>query len=229
MPAAQTIEALPLQQGQILDQPTFHRRYLEAPPNLRAELIGGVVYIMPSPVSLDHGSRLCQVDRWLWVFQESSVAVRISADTTTILGPRSEPQPDLQLRILQEYGGSSGRTEDGYAAGPPELLAEIAVSTASIDLNQKKRDYEQAGVQEYIVVLPSEVRWFQRVEGQYQPLLPGEDGIFRSIIFPGLWLDPAALLAGDMKRLRQVARQGIRSPEHRAWTREIKTRKTTAH
>jgi len=45
----------------------------------------------------------------------------------------------------------------------------------------------------------------------------GADGVLRSEKFPGLWLDPAALLARDSKRLLDVLRLGIASPQHAAW------------
>jgi hypothetical protein len=44
----------PLEQGDHLDQKTFHARYEAMPEGTRAELIGGVVY-MPSPLKLPHG------------------------------------------------------------------------------------------------------------------------------------------------------------------------------
>src|SRR6202035_5074153 len=44
----------PLVNGDHLDQKTFHERY-EAMPEVRAELIGGIVYIMSSPQRNRHG------------------------------------------------------------------------------------------------------------------------------------------------------------------------------
>ena len=44
----------PLVEGQRLDQAEFHRRYEAMPPETRAELIDGVVF-MPSPVGPEHG------------------------------------------------------------------------------------------------------------------------------------------------------------------------------
>ena len=44
-----------------------------------------------------------------------------------------------------------------------------------------------------VVLRPAQVIWFVRRDGAYQQMAPGEDGILRSEVFPGLWLDSAAL------------------------------------
>src|SRR5690349_20544412 len=54
----------PLKAGQRLDRATFHERYEAMPPETRAELIGGLVY-MPSPLSLGHGRRDTRMTYWL--------------------------------------------------------------------------------------------------------------------------------------------------------------------
>jgi Uma2 family endonuclease len=136
------------------------------------------------------------------------------------------PQPDCDLRILPEYGGQS-RMEGEYSAGAPELLAEVCLSSTSYDLHQKYDLYEQAGVQEYLALLlrEQEVRWHRLVEGKFQVMAPGGDGILRSLVFPGLWLDPAALLAEDKQRMLAVLQQGLQSPEHAAFVAELAKRK----
>jgi hypothetical protein len=107
--------------------------------------------------------------------------------------------------------------------GAPELIAEISWSTESIDLNLKKRDYEKAGVREYVVVAlrMKQVFWFVRRRGKFKELPASADGICRSEIFPGLWLDPAALLHRDTKRVRAVVRQGLASAEHAAFVAKL--------
>ena len=73
-----------------------------------------------------------------------------------------------------------------------------------------------AGVLEYIVVAlePDQVFWFALRDGRFMDLPPGPDGIFRSEVFPGLWLDPSALLANDTRRLRAVLDLGCATAEH---------------
>jgi hypothetical protein len=43
------------------------------------------------------------------------------------------------------------------------------------------------------------------------------DGIYRSRVLPGLWLDAAAIFRGDVKRLQEVLNQGLQTPEHAAF------------
>jgi len=198
-----------LENGDRLDQPTFHERYLAMPANARAELIGGIVYLMTSPVSRTHGRFHATLDWWLSEYARSTPAVEGLDNTTVILGVFTEPQPDLALRRLPDHGGGSEVREDDYVEGSPELVVEVSTSSAAYDLNQKKADYEQAAVQEYIVVLPHEreVRWFSLVNGQYQPINSGDDGVFKSEVFPGLWLDSQALFEGG--DLREALKDGL--------------------
>jgi Uma2 family endonuclease len=153
--------------------------------------------------------------------------VEVLHNATTILSFTSEPQPDLGLRILPEYGGRSGDTEDDYIEGPPELLAEIAYSTQAIDLHQKKTDFQQAGVQEYLVLCIEEqqLHWFN-FKGR-RPISPDVKGMYRSRVFPGLWIDGPALLARKSARVTRVVQQGLRSPEHAAFVKrlQVKARK----
>ncbi|HWB07845.1 MAG TPA: Uma2 family endonuclease [Pirellulales bacterium] len=109
----------------------------------------------------------------------------------------------------------------------PELLAEVCGSTASYDLNQKFRLYQRAGIPEYlaVVVFEQEIRWHVLVEGRYQLLSPDADGLYRSRIFPGLWLDGRALLAGKLRQVLDQLQEGLRSPEHERFVAELAARR----
>jgi Uma2 family endonuclease len=205
-----------LEPGDHLDQPTFHARYQAMPEDTRAELIGGIVY-MPSPLKRPHGRMHVLVIRWLGAYEDATPGVEILDNTTNILGPQSEPQPDACLRILPENGGQT-RDEDDYIVGAPELIVEVASTTESIDLHAKLRDYEQAGVREYIVVVLRQARvaWHILRGGRFEELTPAADGTLRSEVCPGLWLDPGALLRRDLPRVLQVVQQGLQTPEHAA-------------
>jgi Uma2 family endonuclease len=204
----------PLENGDHLDQPTFHARYEAMPEGVRAELIGGIVF-MASPVRRRHmrGSGLAYA--WLLAYEDETPGTEALNNGTIILDLESEPEPDAILRVLPEYGGRT-QDEDDYVAGAPELVIEVASSSEAIDLNRKKADYERAGIDEYIVALlrGQEVRWFVLEEGTYRLLAPDTNGILRSRRFPGLWLEPQALLGGDRKRMLEVLREGLASPEH---------------
>ncbi len=212
----------PLVAGQRLSQPTFHKRYEAMPPETRAELVGRVVY-MPSPLSLDHGEEDNDVSGWLFLYKLSTPGVSGANNATVKLDRKGEPQPDCQLRIPKELGGQSYVDDEGYVAGAPELVVEIARSSRYFDLHAKKADYERAGVLEYVVVEldPDRIHWFILRGDRFEDLPPGPDGIYRSEVFPGLWLDANALFAEDRRRLIGVLKRGLRTPEHAAFAAKL--------
>ncbi len=223
MPDRMTTSAAPktLVEGQRLDQPTFHSLYEAMPPGSRAELIDGVVY-MPSPASLAHGRAHVPVIVWLEYYAENTPGVEVLVTATTILGWKSEPQPDALLRILPECGGRT-RDEQGYLHGASELVGEVSKATRYVDLGPKRDDYQRAGVLEYVVraVEPDEIYWFGQEQGALVRRPIGDEGFYRSTVFPGLWLDPIALLEGDTRRLRSVVDQGCTTPEHAAFAARL--------
>jgi hypothetical protein len=210
----------PLRDGERLTQEEFHRRYEACPKHVKAELIGGVVH-MASPLGERHGERHVNLSGVMWIYQTATPGIRGVDNATTILGEQSEPQPDLSLRILAEYGGQAKVNPQGYLAGAPELIAEVADSREAIALGAKRADYQQAGVREYLVVCvrEQEIHWFDfRAGGE---LHPTRKGIYRSRIFPGLWVDGPALLAGNAPRLLEVVQQGIASRQHAAFVERL--------
>ncbi len=211
----------PLVEGQRIDQPTFHARYEAMPPGTRAELINGVVY-MPSPVGPEHGIAQVPVIVWLDYYAEQTAGLQVMDNATAILGRKSEPQPDALLRILPEFGGQT-RIERKYLTGPPELVAEVSHTTRYVDLGPKLEDYQRAGVLEYVVsaLEPDQIFWFVREGATLVERPLGEDGLYRSAIFPGLWLDPQALIRGDRRRIREVVNLGCATPEHAAFVARL--------
>ena len=111
----------------------------------------------------------------------------------------------------------------GFVHGAPELVVEVAKATRYVDLGPKLRDYERAGVQEYVVraIDPDEVYWFVQQQGQLALRPLDDDGLYRSSAFPGLWLDPAALMKGDRPRLRNILDQGCARPDHAAFVARL--------
>jgi Uma2 family endonuclease len=217
-----------LVEGQQLDQPTFHALYEAMPPEIRAELIDGVVY-MPSPADDEHGRAQLPVFVWLDYYAEHTPGVEVLAGATTILGWKSEPQPDALLRLLSKKAGRTHQ-EEGYIHGPPELVAEVSKATRYIDLGPKRRDYERAGVLEYVVraLDPDEIYWFAQQQGELVRRPVGEDGLYRYFAFPGLWLDPSALFNGDRRRLRAVVDLGCATPEHAAFVERLAAARETS-
>src|SRR5262249_48711413 len=170
------------------------RRYEAHPEIKKAELIDGVVY-MPTPARFpDHAEPHAQMVTWLGMYAAATPGVRSGDNATVRLDLENEVQPDAQLRLEPELGGKSRVTADHYLQGPPELVLEIAASSASYDLHMKLRAYQRSGVEEYIAVQMYErqIDWFRLREGVYQPLQPDASGLLSSEVFPGLCLNSAA-------------------------------------
>jgi len=208
----------PLEQGDRLTRAEFERRYEAMPHVKKAELIEGVVH-MPSPVRWSHhGSPHAKLAWWLGTYQTATPGVDAGDNASLRLDMDNEPQPDATLLILPAHGGRVRFTADDYVEGAPEWAGEVAASSASIDLSTKLRVYRRNQVQEYFVwrVLDEAIDWFIYRDGQYAQLV-ATDGILRSEAFPGLWLDPAALVKLDLPRVLAVLQDGLRSPEHAAF------------
>jgi Uma2 family endonuclease len=215
----------PLQAGDHLTRAEFERRYAAMPHVKKAELIEGVVYV-PSPVNNDaHGEPHSRVSCWIVTYVAFTPGVNAGADSTVRLDRSNEPQPDVHLRIVEK---GQTRNVEGWIEGPPELIVEVSATSASYDLHSKLAAYRRNGVCEYIVwrTLDGAVDWFVLSDDEYKPLPPDPGGVLRSRVFPGLWLDPAALLRDDMARVLAVAEQGIASPEHAAFVAEMATRRS---
>jgi hypothetical protein len=209
----------PLVNGDRMTQAEFHRRYEAYPEDEKFELVGGTVY-MASPVCLLHGTYQPKLSLVLGLFEAATPGVELGDNATVILGEESEPQPDLILRLRSECGGQS-RLQGKYLQGAPEMVAEVAYSSRSLDMNQKRQDYERVGVQEYLVLCIEEqqLHWFHFPSGGV--IRPNRQGISRSLVFPGLWVHLQALLDQDGPRLIQVAQQGIASRPHAAFLRRL--------
>lgn len=204
-----------LEPGDHLDQRTFHERYEAATEHVSAELVGGVVY-MPAALRRDHGRIHSQVNAWLMSYELATEGTCVFDNASVILADDSEPQPDASLLVLPERGGQT-TDRDGYICGPPELVVEVALSSEAYDLHAKRRDYEKYGVGEYLVLVLREQRavWFAREDHSFQEIPADEDGLLRSRLFGGLWIDPAAMFACNTKRVQDILRQGLESDDHR--------------
>ena len=179
---------------------------------------------MPSPVSTKrHGNPHFRLITWLGAYEARTSGVEGGDNSSLVLDLANEPQPDAFLRILPESGGQTGTDKNGYVEGGPELIGEVAATTASYDLHDKLRAYFRHGVQEYVVwrVAQQEIDWFVWDAGGYERLAPNAKRLYQSRVFPGLWLDPAALIAGNMTRVLEVAARGIASKEHTAFVRRL--------
>jgi Uma2 family endonuclease len=189
--------AVSLESGDRLTRAEFHRRYSARPDIKKAELVDGVVYV-PSPVRfLHHGRPHGLVMLWLGTYCLRDPELLLADNTTVLLDDRSEVQPDAF--IWRAEPGGPRLTEDGYVEGAPQLVVEVAASSASYDLHDKLEAYRRNGVREYIVwrVLDDAIDWFRLREGEYVRLEPDVEGVLESEEYPGLRLHIPSMLAGD--------------------------------
>ncbi|MGI8741688.1 MAG: Uma2 family endonuclease [Bryobacteraceae bacterium] len=209
--------------GDHMPREEFLDRWERMPELKNAELIDGVVY-MPSPVSLAHGDSDGFLLGVLIFYAWRTPGCRFTPNTTWLM-LESAPQPDGVLRILPEYGGRTG-VRDKLASGSPELVAEVVVSSRSYDLGPKLALYQRAGVPEYIAALNEEQRIEWRIfeRGSYRMMQPDPDGVSRSRIFPGLWLDSVAYWAENTTRLLSVLEEGLASEEHQRFVEQLRPR-----
>ena len=207
-----------LENGDRLSRSEFERRYERMPRLKKAELIEGTVY-MPSPIRAGrHAEPHSHLGGWLVLYASETPGVRCFDNSTVRLDLENEPQPDLVMIKTPAKGGQSRISDDDYLEGAPELAVEIVGSSQAYDLHQKKGAYRRNGVREYLAWITGENRlvWWELVEEEYQEIAPAEDGLVKSRVFPGLWLDTAALLGGDLKGVLATLRRGLDSAEHRA-------------
>ncbi|MEW6305581.1 MAG: Uma2 family endonuclease [Verrucomicrobiota bacterium] len=207
-PARRKIERL--ENGDSLHAGEFLRRFEAMPQLKKAELVEGIVY-MGSPVSAVHSEADNLVQTWLGFYSSVTPGTKCHTNTTVRLDTDNVFQPDALLRLLPEKGGRTAVGEDGYLTGAPELVVEIAASSASIDLGAKRQVYRRAGVREYLIWQAADNRfdWWCLERDDYQPNPPDASGLITSRVFPGLVMDSAALLALDAAKVLAALQAAI--------------------
>lgn len=213
----------PLVAGDHLSRDEFERRYAAMPESIKAELVEGVVHVA-SPARIDqHGKPHGMVATWLGHYAAATPGVEFGVESTVRLDLDNELQPDAMLRIRP--GGQTATSDDGYIDGAPELVVEVAASSASYDLHEKARAYRRNGVLEYVVwrVLDGEIDWFVLEAGRYERARPDDAGLLHSRTFAGLRLDVDAMLEGDFARVLDVVGAGVRTDEHAQFVRGLAT------
>lgn len=214
----------PLENGDRLSYREFERRYTAMPAHQKAELVEGVVY-MASPLRFTtHAKPHADLIGLLWTYKMATPPTEIGIEPTVRLDSDNELQPDGVLlipggRFSFRDASRSQLSPEGYIQGAPELVVEIAASSAAIDLGDKKRVYRRNGVQEYLVwqIFDQRLDWFYLEEGVYQSLSPNDEGILCSRIFPGLWLNRPQLLQNNLAAVLETLQAGLASPEHQAF------------
>lgn len=219
-------EIPPLENGDHLSAAEFLRRYTAMPDVKKAELIQGIVYLMASPVRIDqHAQPDALIQGWLFTYALQTRGVKHATNATTRMSPEDLPQPDGLLRLLPEHGGQTKVDTKGYLVGAPELVVEVAASSASLDTRQKFTSYLRARVQEYMIwrTRDQAVDWWALEDDEYVRMEPDSEGIIRSRVFPGLWLDVRALTSEDATGVIAGLQQGLASEAHAAFKARLAT------
>lgn len=217
VPATPFLDIPPLENGDRLSREEFERRYAASPHIRKAELIEGVVYVASALRFEQHAEPHSRLMTWLGFYAAMTLGVSAGIEPTVLLDFDNEPQPDGVLLLSPERGGQARINSKGYIEGAPELAVEVAASSAAYDLGDKKNAFRRNGVQEYLVwqVFEDRIDWFCLQEGCYVQLSANDTGIIHSLVFPGLWLDAAAMRSGDMAGVIAVLQEGMASAEYR--------------
>lgn len=213
-----------LYNGDRMTQSEFHQVYEATPQGYKAELIAGVVH-EPSPLGWPHSKSDAQLGQLLGHYAGLTDGLECGHSPSVILGEEDEVQPDIVLRVKPHCGGQTKNSEGDipYVIGPPELVAEVAHSSRAIDLHLKKDRYTLARVPEYIVLClePEKLYWFDL--SLQEELTPTEDGIWRSRIFPGLWIHGGGLLKHDYRLCLDILNRGMDTAEYRRFSSKLKS------
>jgi Uma2 family endonuclease len=215
----------PLEAGDHLSRHEFERRYAAMPDLKKAELIEGIVYMPAALRYRRHGKPHGDLMTWLGMYAALTPGVEAADNPTIRLDLDNEPQPDALLRIDDACGGQSRISEDDYVEGAPELIVEIASSSAAYDLYEKKQVYRRNGVQEYIVwqVADRQISWFRLEAGQYITVDPDDQGMIRSRIFPGLDLQVTALLSDNLAEVLAEVQRGLSTDAHQQFVDRLQS------
>ena len=98
---------------------------------------------------------------------------------------------------------------------PSTLIARIEQSSRTYYLSDPRGVYR---------VEDEAIDWFFLKRGKFQRLPMTKDGLYKSKTFPGFWLDPQALIDGDLEKVIEVVQQGIASPEHKRFVEKLRAR-----
>ena len=122
----------------------------------------------------------------------------------------------------------------GYARrlgirSPLEPYLSTALGTSGVSLLEITRAYAvfpnggRRVVPHFVRrVLDREIDWLILREGRYEELTRDSSGPYKSEVFPGLWLDPAAMVHGELAGVLDTLRQGLATPEHAAFADRLK-------
>jgi Uma2 family endonuclease len=216
----------PLETGDRLSRAEFERRF-DAMPNLKkAELIEGVVYVAPPGRLQLYGEPCADLITGLASYEMKTPGLIAAAHPHIRLDMNNEPQPEAVLLIDPARGGQARISADDILEAAPELVAEVNSGDSRLDPEVKREVYRRNGVREYLVwrTRDRQIDWFVLRRRSYVRLPLDKTGLYRSKVFPGLWLHPAALVRGDIPVVQAALQRGLASREHAAFVAQLNAR-----
>lgn len=217
----------PLRTGDRMSRTEYAAIYEPLPTDFRAQLIEGVVYLS-GPVKYSHGSATSRLTGLVGMYSGWTKGVSGSLHPTIRLDEMNEPEPDAVLLIDADHGGQTFTPPEDFLTGPPEWIGEVVETRDALEFGPKWNAYARNGVREYVVwcLEDQSITWFILRDGRYEARTPDADGVVRSDVFPGLWLDVVAMIEDNFPRLKVVIEQGLASPEHAAFVAALRARST---
>lgn len=218
-----------LESGDRLNRVEFERRYEAMLDCKKAELVEGVVYIAPPRPAIGHAHPCMRITGWLGMYAANTPGVSGGSHVSNRLDDLNETQPDVVLFIDPECGGQIRLSEDDFLVGPPELVVEVSGSPLALLQGPKRRVFQKHGVKEYLIwrVRDQSIEWYILRNGQYELLTPDQNGVFRSEVFPGLWLHGGSLFEGNHTNVSHVLREGLASVKHRQFVEQLAFRQNS--
>ena len=207
--------------GERMSVDEFLRRWEELPDLKKAELVDGIVYV-PSPLSLEHGSLDSLIIWWLAHYAHATPGCKAGNNSTWLmLVAHRNPMPSCGS--CPRTVGSRGR-ERQFGAGAPELAVEVCVTSTEVDFGPKLKLYERAGVREYITIelFGQRIVWRMLENAVYVAQQVPSDGVLRSQVFPGLWLDVAAFWDDDGAKMLAALNAGLSSEDHQRFVERLR-------
>lgn len=170
------------------DNPSYNGRRMTADEYLglpetceQYELVDGVIIESPSTI-WGHQRIAREILLQLTQFLEKNPIGEAVSDVDVRLRENLVLRPDVVFLSSEKAARVAN-----YIAEPPDLIVEIvSPGAAQRDLQDKKHDYEAAGVAEYWVIDPEagEMHFFTLDAGRFVPLRPVGDDL-KSRIVPG--------------------------------------------
>ena len=184
---------------------TYEQFLRTVPEDVHAEWVDGEVVPM-TPVSRDHNELSVFLLALLQHYVEAQNLGKIFCEPFQMKTGPGLPgrSPDLLFVSKKKLS----QLKKNYLQGAADLVIEIiSPDSRARDRGEKFYEYEQGGVREYWLIDPvrKQVEFYELGKnGIYRLMNVGEDGIFRSQVLKGLWLQVSWLWQSPLPLLMTV-------------------------